>query len=91
MAVPDAVFQMYEQMYAYDRLPLDAKIESESDKLALLAPGTRHLQRCLWQRARYRLPFPAENRIRTLSDRRLLSAQRRAIVPRARTIAICLD
>jgi serine/threonine protein kinase/cephalosporin-C deacetylase-like acetyl esterase len=29
--VPDAVFQMYERMYAYDRLPLDAKIESEDD------------------------------------------------------------
>jgi cephalosporin-C deacetylase-like acetyl esterase/predicted Ser/Thr protein kinase len=29
--VPDAVFQMYERMYAYDRTPLDAKIESEDD------------------------------------------------------------
>ncbi len=29
--VPDAVFQMYERMYAYDRSPLDAKIESEDD------------------------------------------------------------
>ena len=30
-SVPDSVFQMYERMYAYDRLPLDAKIESEDD------------------------------------------------------------
>jgi predicted Ser/Thr protein kinase len=29
--VPDSVFQMYERMYAYDRSPLDAKIESEDD------------------------------------------------------------
>ena len=29
--IPDAVFQMYERMYAYDRSPLDAKIESEDD------------------------------------------------------------
>jgi eukaryotic-like serine/threonine-protein kinase len=29
--VSDAVFQMYERMYAYDRSPLDAKIESEDD------------------------------------------------------------
>ncbi len=29
--VPDSVFQMYERMYAYDRSPLDAKMESEDD------------------------------------------------------------
>ena len=29
--VPDSVFQMYERVYAYDRSPLDAKIESEDD------------------------------------------------------------
>jgi len=29
--VPDSVFQMFERMYAYDRSPLDAKIESEDD------------------------------------------------------------
>ncbi len=29
--VSDSVFQMYERMYAYDRSPLDAKIESEDD------------------------------------------------------------
>jgi eukaryotic-like serine/threonine-protein kinase len=29
--VPDSVFQMYERMYAYDRSPLDARIESEDD------------------------------------------------------------
>jgi serine/threonine protein kinase/dienelactone hydrolase len=29
--VPDAVFEMYERMYAYDRTPLDAKLESEDD------------------------------------------------------------
>jgi serine/threonine protein kinase/dienelactone hydrolase len=29
--VSDSVFQMYEHMYAYDRSPLDAKVESEDD------------------------------------------------------------
>jgi cephalosporin-C deacetylase-like acetyl esterase len=29
--VPDSVFQMYERMYAYDRSPLEPKIESEDD------------------------------------------------------------
>jgi eukaryotic-like serine/threonine-protein kinase len=29
--VPDATFQMYERMYAYDRIPLDSKIETEDD------------------------------------------------------------
>ena len=29
--VPDATFQIYERMYAYDRIPLDSKIESEDD------------------------------------------------------------
>ena len=29
--VSDAVFQMYEHMYDYDRSPLDAKVESEDD------------------------------------------------------------
>jgi eukaryotic-like serine/threonine-protein kinase len=29
--VPDAVFKIYEGMYAYDRTPLDAKLESEDD------------------------------------------------------------
>jgi formylglycine-generating enzyme required for sulfatase activity/dienelactone hydrolase/predicted Ser/Thr protein kinase len=29
--IPDAVFQMYERLYAYDRTLLDAKLESEDD------------------------------------------------------------
>jgi dienelactone hydrolase len=29
--VPDRVFEMYERMYAYDRTPLDVKLESEDD------------------------------------------------------------
>jgi eukaryotic-like serine/threonine-protein kinase len=29
--VPDATFQIYERMYAYDRTPLDSKLESEDD------------------------------------------------------------
>jgi eukaryotic-like serine/threonine-protein kinase len=29
--VPEATFQMYERMYAYDRTPLNSKIESEDD------------------------------------------------------------
>jgi len=30
-AVPDSVFEMYERLYAYDRTPLDAKLDSEDD------------------------------------------------------------
>jgi eukaryotic-like serine/threonine-protein kinase len=29
--VSDAIFQVYQAMYAYDRLPLDAKVETEDD------------------------------------------------------------
>jgi|SRR6516225_4395489 len=74
-------------------MPMTARRQDRERRrqLALLAPATHHLQRCLWQRACYRLPFPAEKRIRTLSDRGLLSAQRLAIVPRPRTIAVCVD
>jgi hypothetical protein len=29
--VPDSTFRIYEDMYSYDRSPLDAKIESEDN------------------------------------------------------------
>ena len=46
--------QMYERMYAYDRSPLDANIESEERELTLLAQAVHYFQSRICQRARYR-------------------------------------
>src|SRR5215469_8446619 len=45
--------QMYERMYAYDRSPLDANIESEERELTLLAQAPHYLQSRICQRVRY--------------------------------------